>query len=76
MTTTAFKKKLEHYIPLLNSKQQALLLEMVENILQVEPSNQRITAAQYNKELNASIRQAKSGKTVKHKDLLKEIEKW
>ena len=76
MTALAFKKQLDTYIPLLTGKQQELLLEMIKNILQVEPKQKRISISQYNKELNASIKQANSGKTLKHKDVLKEIEKW
>ena len=76
MTTIAFKKQLNSYLPLLTGKQQELLLEMVKNILQVEPKEKRISLVQYNKELEASIKQAKSGNTIKHKDVLKEIDKW
>jgi hypothetical protein len=76
MTAIAFRKQLDSYLPLLTSKQQELLLDMIKNILQVEPKGKRISVSQYNKELDASIKQAKSGKTIKHKDVLKEIEKW
>ena len=75
MTALAFKKQLDSYLPLLTTKQQELLLDMIKNILQVEPKGKRISSSQYNKELDASIKQAKSGKTIKHKDVLKEIEK-
>jgi hypothetical protein len=74
MTTTAIKKQLNDYLPLLSAKQQGLLLEMVKNILQVEPAGKRISIKQYNKELNEAIQQAKTGKTIKHKILLKDIE--
>ncbi len=76
MTAVAIKKQLDTYLPLLTNEQQELLLNMVKNILQVEPKEKRISIAKYNEELNISIKQAKCGKTIKHKDLLKEIEKW
>ena len=76
MTALAIKKQLDSYLPLLSKTQQELLLNMIKNILQVEPKEKRISISQYNKELELSIKQAKSGKTIKHKDLLKEIEKW
>ena len=76
MSSAAIKKELNSYLPLLTSKQQVLLLEMVRNILQVDPKEKRISVKQYNNELNASIKQAKSGKTINHNALLKEIEKW
>ncbi len=73
MTAATFKKQLDSYLPLVTNKQQELLLEMIKNILQVEPKGNRISISQYNKELNASLKQAKSGKTLEHKDVLKEI---
>lgn len=76
MTKTAIKKQLNEYLPLLTLQQQELLLDMVKSILQVEPAGKRISSKQYNAELNLSISQAKAGKTVKQKDVLKEIEKW
>jgi len=76
MTTVAIKKQFDAYLPLLTNEQQELLLKMIKNILQVEPKEKRISIEKYNQELNASIKQARSGKTIKHKDLLKEIEKW
>ncbi len=76
MTAVAIKKQFDTYLPLHTNEQQELLLNMVKNILQVEPKEKRISLATYNRELDASIKQAKSGKTIKHKDLLKEIEKW
>jgi hypothetical protein len=76
MTAVALRRQLDIYLPLLTNQQQELLLSMVKNILQVEPKEKRISIAKYNEELEASIKQAKAGKTIKHKDLLKEIEKW
>jgi hypothetical protein len=76
MSAAEIKKELNNYLPLLTTKQQELLLEMVKNILQVEPSEKRISAKQYNKELNSSIKQGKEGKTISHAQLLKEMEKW
>ena len=76
MSAATIQKQLNDYLPLLSLKQKELLLEMVKNILQVEPKMKRISIKQYNKELNAAIKEADSGKTVKHSDLMKEIEKW
>ncbi len=76
MNANTIKKELNTYLPLLTVKQQQLLLEMVKNILQVEPTEKRISVKQYNDELNASIKQGKEGKTISHKQMLKEMEKW
>jgi hypothetical protein len=76
MSPISIKRELDSYIPLLTLKQQVLLLDMVKNILQVEPVEKRISVKQYNKELNASIKQVKEGKTISQTQLLKEMEKW
>ncbi len=76
MRNNIIKRELNAYLPLLTGKQQELLLEVIKNILQVEPSDKRINVKQYNDELNASIKQGREGKTVSHKQLLKEMEKW
>lgn len=76
MTTLAIKKQLEAYLPLLTRQQQELLLQMVKNILQVEPHKKRIGIKQYNSELEASLKQMRDGKTISHSALLKEAEQW
>ena len=76
MSSSTIKRELNAYLPLLSTKQQELLLEMVKNILQVEPIEKRISVKQYNEELAASIKQAKERKTVSHAQLLKEMKKW
>ena len=76
MTSVAVKKQLNNYIPLLTAKQQALLLEMVKNILQVDNSEKRISVRQYNKELAEAEKQIVAGKFITQSDLVKESEKW
>jgi hypothetical protein len=76
MTSVAVKKQLNNYIPLLTTKQQALLLEMVKNILQVDNSEKRISIKQYNKELAEAEKQIVAGKFITQSDLVKESEKW
>ena len=76
MTSVAVKKQLNNYIPLLTAKQQALLLEMVKNILQVDNSEKRISVRQYNKELAEAEKQIVAGKYITQSDLVKESEKW
>lgn len=76
MTTKAIKKQLDSYIPLLTAGQQELLLNMVKNILQVEPSAKKISRKQYNKEIEESEKQIKAGKFSTQSELEKESEKW
>ena len=76
MTSVAIKKPLINYIPLLTNKQQALLLEMVKNILHVDNSEKRISVKQYNKEIAEAEKQIASGKFINQADLEKESAAW
>lgn len=76
MTSVAVKKQLSNYIPLLSNKQQALLLEMVKSILQVDNVEKRISVKQYNKEIAEAEKQILTGKHTTQSDLEKESDKW
>ena len=76
MTTTALKKQFDNYLPLLSSKQQTLLLEMVKSFLNVDKEPKRISKKQYNKEIDEAVKQIAKGEFVEHKDALKELSKW
>ena len=76
MTSIAIKKELDNYLPLLTNEQQALLLDMVKNILHVEPSKQRISLKQYNKEIAAAEKQIAKGEFTTQEDLEKEVKAW
>lgn len=76
MTTASIKKQFDGYLPLLSSKQQALLLEMVKSFLNVDKESKRISKKQYNKEINEAVTRIEKGDFVSHKDALKELSKW
>ena len=76
MTMKAIKKQLDSYLPLLTAKQQELLLNMVKSILQIDPSDKRISRKQYNKEIEESEKQIKKGHFTSQEDLEKEAQKW
>jgi len=76
MTSATIKKQVDSYLPLLSSKQQVLVLEMIKSFLNVDPSTERITKKQYNKEVNEAVTRIDKGNAVKHKDALKELSKW
>lgn len=76
MTTTAIKKQLDSYLPLLSKKQQTLLLEMVKSFLNVDKETKRITRKQYNKEINEAVSRIEKGDFVTQQDALKELSKW
>ncbi len=76
MATTTIKKQFDSYLPLLSTKQQTLLLEMVKSFLNVDKEAKRISKKQYNKEINAAVVRIEKGLSVSHKDALKELSKW
>lgn len=76
MTTTAIKKQLNDYLPLLTAKQQELLLEMVKNILHVEPNAKRISVKQYNKEIDKAEKSIAKENYVRQSNLEKITKKW
>ncbi len=76
MTSTAIKKQVDSYLPLLTSKQQNLVLEMIKTFLNVDSDTKRITKKQYNKEINDAVTRIEKGASVSHNDALKELSKW
>lgn len=76
MTTTAIKKQVDSYLPLLSSKQQELVLEMIKSFLNLEKSTERISRKQYNKELNDAVARIEKGNFVSHKEAIKDLSKW
>ncbi len=73
MTATAVKKQLETYLPLLNLKQQTLLLDVVKSILNVDETEKRISIKQYNKELKEAEMRIAKGQFVTHEQVEKEL---
>lgn len=76
MTPTAIKKQVDNYLPLLTSRQQTLVLEMIKNFLNVDSDTKRISRKQYNKELDEAVVRIESGNSVSHKDAVTELSKW
>ncbi|MDX2174003.1 MAG: hypothetical protein SFY56_12845 [Bacteroidota bacterium] len=76
MTATAIKKQFDGYLPLLTSKQQVLVLEMVKSFLNIDKETKRISKKQYNKEIDEAVARIEKGNLVTHKDAIKELSKW
>lgn len=76
MTATAIKKQVDNYLPLLTSKQQVLVLEMIKSLLNVDKETKRITRKQYNKEITDAVARIEKGNFVSHKAAIKELSKW
>ena len=76
MTSKAIQKQVDNYLPLLTTKQQTLVLEMIKNFLNVDTNTKRITKKQYNKELNEAVARMDNGNLVSHKEAMKSLSKW
>ncbi|HQQ93171.1 MAG TPA: hypothetical protein PLQ93_01345 [Bacteroidia bacterium] len=76
MTSTAIKKQVDNYLPLLSDKQQALILEMIKSFLNLDKDIKRISRKHYNKELDEAVSRMDRGNSVSHRDAIKELSKW
>lgn len=76
MNTTSIKKELSTYIPLLSAKQQALVLDIIKNILNVDATEKRISISQYNKEIDLALKEVQAGKGISHDEVLNQNKKW
>jgi hypothetical protein len=76
MTTTAIKKQVDDYLPMLSLKQQSLVLEMIKSFLNVDNESKRISLKQYNKEIDDAVNRIEKGNSISHVAALKEIAKW
>lgn len=76
MTSSTIKKQVEDYLPLLSTKQQVLVLEMIKGLLHVDNDSKRMSKKQYNKELDEAVKRIEKGHSIPHKDALKAIAKW
>ncbi len=76
MSSLALKKQFDSYLPLLSSKQQNLVLEMVKSFLNVDSDEKRISKKQYNKELEDAIARIEKGEFLSHEEALLALSKW
>jgi hypothetical protein len=76
MKQAVIKKELDTYLPLLSSSQQALILDMVKNILHVDTKGKRISIEQYNLEIEAAMKEVKAGKVISHDEVVNKTKKW
>ena len=75
MRQAVIKKELDTYLPLLSSSQQELILDMIKNILHVDTKEKRISIEKYNTEIEAALKDVKSGKGISH-DVIAKNKKW
>ena len=76
MITTTVNKELNTYLPLLSARQQELVLDIVKNILHIDTHEKRISAEQYNAEIDLALKEVKQGKSISHDEVVKQTSKW
>jgi hypothetical protein len=76
MISNTVKKELNTYLPLLSTHQQALVLDIVKNILHIDTREKRISAEQYNTEIELALKEVKRGKSISHDEVLTQSKKW
>ena len=75
MTTSAIKKQVDNYLPLLPKGQQSLVLEVIKSLFEEVSSSDRIGKTQYNKEIDAAVARMDAGEFISHEDALDELSK-
>jgi len=73
MTTSAIKKQVDNYLPLLPKGQQSLVLEVIKSLFEEVSSSDRIGKTQYNKEIDAAVARMDAGDFISHEDALDEL---
>ena len=76
MNGTTIKTQVENFLPLLSTKQQALVLEMIKSLLNIDSGAKRVSRKQYNQELNKAVERIENGKNVSHEEAANELSKW
>jgi hypothetical protein len=73
MTTSAIKKQVDNYLPLLPKGQQSLVLEVIKSLFDEVSSFDRIDKTQYNKEIDAAVARMDAGDFISHEHALDEL---
>lgn len=76
MTTSAIKKQVDNYLPLLPKGQQSLVLEVIKSLFEEVSLSDRIDKTQYNKEIDAAVARMDAGDFISHENALDELSKW
>jgi hypothetical protein len=75
MTSSAIKKEVEDYLPLLSDRQQKLVLEMIKTFLNLDDKTKRISKKQYNLEIVEAAERIEKGKFFSHDEVILELSK-
>lgn len=73
MNTTVIRQLLSNYIQIADDKKVKGLYALLEDEIQ---EGERISVAQYNKELDAAMEEVKRGEVYSHEEVVKMSKKW
>lgn len=76
MKNRSIQKQVEDYLPMLSTKQQVLVLEMIKSFLNIENTSGRISQKQYNQEMNEAVAEIESWEYLSHRQVLKELSEY
>lgn len=68
-------EKLELMELLLKTENESIL-KKVRSVFKSAGKDERVSIAQYNKEIEAAEKRIKKGKYTRHEDVMREAEKW
>ncbi len=69
-------RELEHYMGLLNASQKKSILAVIKTFLVSDKKEERISRAQYNKELTEAENRINSGNYLSQEELEKDASTW
>ncbi len=71
----AIQKQVDDYLPMLSTRQQVLVLEMIKSFLNVDAVSERLSSSQYNKEIDNAVARVEEGLFISHSDALDALSK-
>ncbi len=73
----ALDQQIQEYLPLLDAEEKQSLLGVIAAFMKLKKSGgKRISAAQYNKELDEALSEVRDGRFTTQEQLEKEAQKW
>jgi hypothetical protein len=73
MNTTAIRQRLSNFIQIADDKKVKGLYALLEDDMQ---EGERISVAQYNKEIDAAMEEVKRGEVYSHEEVVQMSKKW
>jgi hypothetical protein len=76
MTATAIRKKIHSYIDSADEQVVKAIYAMVKELDKAPATMKRFSMQEYNESIEKAEREVAAGKSLSHKEALKQISKW